>query len=103
MFLVARVRSDFGPRPRREDGDHGSEFDNAFGGKRSRYRRALDHYVEQRFGDRVGRFEGRSPPREAIGAPFKEIIERSLSDAERRGCMLVNSALETTPARDHEI
>ena len=80
----------------------GASLYNAFGGKRSRYRRALDHYVEQSFGDRVGRFEGKFPPREAIGALFKEIIERSLSDAERRGCMLVNSALETAP-RDHEI
>ena len=64
MFLVARVRSDFGPRPRREDGDHGSESHNAFGDKRSLYRRALDRYVEQSFGDRVGRFEGKSPPRD---------------------------------------
>ena len=75
----------------------GASLYNAFGGKRSRYRRALDHYVEQSFGDRVGRFEGKFLRREAIGAPFKEIIERSLSDAERKGCMLVNSALEMAP------
>ncbi len=75
----------------------GASLYNAFGDKRALYRRALDHYVEQSFGDRVGRFERKFPPREAIGAFFKEIIERSLSDVERKGCMLVNSALEMAP------
>lgn len=69
---------------------------NAFGDKRAVYRRALDFYVEHSFVDRVGRFESR-PPREAIGAFFGEIIARSLSDTKRKGCMLVNSALEVAP------
>jgi TetR/AcrR family transcriptional regulator, transcriptional repressor for nem operon len=75
----------------------GASLYNAFGDKRTLYRRALDHYVEQSFGDRVGRFEGNFAPREAIGAFFNEIIERSLDDTERKGCMLVNSALEMAP------
>src|ERR1700678_1288400 len=75
----------------------GASMYNAFGDKRSLYRRALDHYVEQSFGDRVGRFEGIFAPREAIGTFFNEIIERSLSDKQRKGCMLVNSALELAP------
>jgi AcrR family transcriptional regulator len=66
----------------------GASLYNAFSDKRSLYRRALDHYVEQSFGDRVGRFEGLAP-RQAIGAFFDEIIERSLSDEQRKGCMLV--------------
>ncbi|MDE1992737.1 MAG: TetR/AcrR family transcriptional regulator [Rhizobiaceae bacterium] len=70
---------------------------NAFGDKHSLYRRALDYYVEQSFGDRVGRFEGNLPPRDAIGAFFREIVERSLADEKRKGCMLVNSALEVAP------
>jgi TetR/AcrR family transcriptional repressor of nem operon len=70
---------------------------NAFGDKRSLYRRALDYYLEQSFGDRVGRFEGRLPPRQALAAFFEEIIDRSLNDAQRKGCMLVNSALEVAP------
>ncbi|SCB43740.1 transcriptional regulator, TetR family [Rhizobium lusitanum] len=69
---------------------------NAFGDKRAVYRRALDFYVEQSFGDRVGRFEKRLP-RDAIQAFFHEIIDRSLSDTKRKGCMLVNSALEVAP------
>lgn len=70
---------------------------NAFGDKRSLYRRALDFYVERSFGDRVGRFEGTLAPREAISAFFGEIIKRSLDDEKRKGCMLVNSALEVAP------
>ena len=75
----------------------GASMYNAFGDKRSLYRRALDHYVEQSFGDRVARFERNLGPREAIGSFFDEIIERSLSDKQRKGCMLVNSALEMAP------
>jgi TetR/AcrR family transcriptional repressor of nem operon len=70
---------------------------NAFGDKRSLYRKALDCYVEQSFGNRVARFEGHLPPRQAIGAFFEEIVERSLSDKQRKGCMLVNSSLEVAP------
>jgi TetR/AcrR family transcriptional repressor of nem operon len=69
---------------------------NAFGDKRAVYRKALDYYVERSFVDRVGRFETR-PPREAIEAFFTEIIDRSLADTHRKGCMLVNSALEVAP------
>ncbi|WP_459464089.1 TetR/AcrR family transcriptional regulator [Rhizobium sp. No.120] len=69
---------------------------NAFGDKRTVYRRALDFYVERSFGDRVGRFESK-PPLLAIKAFFDEIIDRSLGDVKRKGCMLVNSALEVAP------
>ena len=75
----------------------GASLYNAFGDKRSLYRRALAYYVNESFGDRVGRFEGNMPPRQAIAAFFEEIIERSLDDPERKGCMLVNSALEMAP------
>lgn len=75
----------------------GASLYNAFGDKRALYRRALQHYVEQSFADRVARFEAHLKPREAIGAFISEIIERSLADADRKGCMLINSALELAP------
>jgi hypothetical protein len=34
------------------------------------------------------------PPKDAIRQFIEEIIQRSLSDPERRGCLLINSALE---------
>lgn len=42
------------------------------------------------------------PPKDAIKAFITEIVEHSLSDKDRRGCLLVNSALEIGP-HDPEI
>ncbi|HBP28622.1 TetR/AcrR family transcriptional regulator [Advenella sp. FME57] len=75
----------------------GASLYNAFGGKRALYRRALNHYIETSFADRVRRLEGKLPPPQAISAFFSEIIQRSLADRQRKGCMLVNSALELAP------
>ena len=75
----------------------GASLYNAFGDKRSLYRRALDQYLDETFRERIGRFEENLPPREALDAFFKEIVERSCNDKLRRGCMLVNSALEVAP------
>jgi TetR/AcrR family transcriptional repressor of nem operon len=75
----------------------GASLYNAFGDKRALFRRALELYVQQSFGDRVGRFDGKAPPREVLASFFSEVVERSLSDVERKGCMLVNSALEVAP------
>jgi TetR/AcrR family transcriptional repressor of nem operon len=69
---------------------------NAFGDKRSLYRRALDYYLEQSVRDRINRLSP-LPPLPALRAFFDEIVERSVSDKQRRGCMLVNSALELAP------
>jgi TetR/AcrR family transcriptional repressor of nem operon len=69
---------------------------NAYGDKRGLFRTALDRYVEGTVSARMRRYEA-LPPREAIGAFFDEIVGRSLSDPEHKGCMLVNSALELAP------
>ncbi len=74
----------------------GASLYNAFGDKRSLYRQALEHYLVQTVRDRVARLE-RLPPYRAIRAFFDEIIERSITDKRRRGCLLVNSALEVAP------
>ena len=69
---------------------------NAFGDKRAIYERALDRYVEGSVASRIRRCEALAP-REAIGAFFEEIVKRSLGDRERKGCMLVNAALDVAP------
>jgi TetR/AcrR family transcriptional repressor of nem operon len=74
----------------------GASLYNAFGDKRSLYRRALDYYLEQSVHHRVDRCK-QLPPYPAIRAFMDDIIERSVSDPEHRGCMLVNSALEMAP------
>lgn len=70
---------------------------NAFGDKRSLYERALERYVEHGFHERVRRFEHHLPPRDAIAAFFDEIIRLSVNDPHRKGCLIVNSAMELAP------
>ena len=69
---------------------------NAFGDKRALYEKALNHYVEGSIADRIRRLE-KLAPREAISAFFAEILRRSFADRERKGCMLVNAALDVAP------
>lgn len=45
----------------------------------------------------MGRLEGHLSPREALVAFFDEVVERSLSDPQQKGCMLVDPALELAP------
>jgi TetR/AcrR family transcriptional regulator, transcriptional repressor for nem operon len=69
---------------------------NAFGDKRSLYRRVLQHYVERSLEERLRRYAPLAP-RIALETFFSEIVERSVSDTQRKGCLLVNSALELSP------
>jgi TetR/AcrR family transcriptional regulator, transcriptional repressor for nem operon len=74
----------------------GASLYNAFGDKRLLYRQAFVYYLAQTVRDRVARLE-KLPPVSAIRGFFEEIIERSVDDELRRGCMLVNAALELAP------
>jgi len=75
----------------------GASLYNAFGDKRSLFRRSVDHYVEHSFAERSKRFEAYPSPLLSIIAFFQEIIDLSLRDTRRKGCLLVNSALEVAP------
>lgn len=70
---------------------------NAFGDKQALFQKALEHYLDATLRERIQRLEQTLAPGEAIAAFFSEVIERSLSDTQQRGCFLVNSALEATP------
>jgi TetR/AcrR family transcriptional repressor of nem operon len=67
---------------------------NAFGDKRGLFLAALDQYLDQSARERMARLETCFPPHDAISGFFAEIIAISLTDTRRRGCMLVNTALE---------
>lgn len=67
---------------------------NAFGDKRSLYRRALVHYLECSVRDRIRRLEALPNAGMAITGFFAEVLSRTLNDPSHRGCLLVNSALE---------
>lgn len=75
----------------------GSSLFNAFGNKQSLFAAVLEHYVETSTRKRIRRIERRHCAIAAIEAFFDEIINSSASDARRRGCLLVNSAIEIAP------
>jgi TetR/AcrR family transcriptional regulator, transcriptional repressor for nem operon len=72
---------------------------NAFGDKQALFARALDQYLNVSTRDRLRRLETSLLPKEAIVRFFSEIVDHSVSDCERKGCFLVNSALEIAPHR----
>ena len=78
-------------------GINGPSLYNAFGDKRRLFAEALERYAQQSMRARISRIESKYTGSEAIEAFLKEVIERSLSDPDRRGCLIVNSALEVAP------
>jgi len=80
----------------------GASLYNAYGDKRALFARSLERYAERSMRDRIARMEANHQPRQAICAFIAEIIDRSLKDPDRKGCLLVNSALDVAP-HDAEI
>jgi TetR/AcrR family transcriptional regulator, transcriptional repressor for nem operon len=74
----------------------GTSLYNAFDDKRSLFRRALEHYLAESR-QRRDALEATLPPKEAIRQFLLGAVERSLEDGQRRGCFLINSALEIAP------
>jgi TetR/AcrR family transcriptional regulator, transcriptional repressor for nem operon len=70
---------------------------NAFGDKQELFSRALERYLDRTTRDRLRRLEQSLAPKTALHRFFTEIIEHSLDDRQRKGCFLVNSALEVAP------
>ena len=70
---------------------------NAFGDKQNLFARALERYLDHTTRDRLRRLEETLAPKQAIHRFFAEIIEHSIRDRHRKGCFLVNSALEVAP------
>jgi TetR/AcrR family transcriptional repressor of nem operon len=70
---------------------------NAYGDKHALFVQALEHYLDHSMRERIERLETSRPPKLAIREFVGEIIDHSVSDRERRGCFLVNSALEVAP------
>ncbi len=80
----------------------GPSLYNSFGDKRTLFVKALERYVERSVRARIRRLESSLPPKRAIRTLIKEVVERSLTDRSRGGCLLINSALEVSP-HDSEI
>src|SRR5271155_1869244 len=75
---------------------------NAYGDKHALFARALERYLDQSARALIKQLEDSLPPKQAVCRFIEEIIKRSVNDRERRGCFLINSALEVAP-HDREL
>ena len=74
----------------------GASLYNAFGDKHELFRQVVRRYAERSTRERISRLESSLPPKEAVRAFLGEIVEGS-TGGDRRGCLLVNTALEAAP------
>jgi TetR/AcrR family transcriptional repressor of nem operon len=70
---------------------------NAYGDKHALFVQALGHYLDRSMRERIERLENTFSAKAAVCEFIGEIIDHSVNDRERRGCFLVNSALEVAP------
>lgn len=80
-----------------EMGINGPSLYNAFGDKHGLFAQALERYAERSMRVTIRQLESEHPPAEAIRAFLLRLVERSVTDPDRRGCLIVNSALEVSP------
>jgi len=75
----------------------------AFRSKRALFLLALDSYFAEQQTFVTGILQSsNNPPLQRIRLFFDELLQQSTTDKERKGCLLVNTLLET-PAKDAEI
>ncbi len=70
---------------------------NAFGDKRALFAQVLERYAERFLHERVRRLTAANAPKAAIHGFFEELIVGSLADPDKRGCLIINSALQVAP------
>jgi TetR/AcrR family transcriptional repressor of nem operon len=75
----------------------GASLYNAYGDKRALFMAALQRYADRSMRERISRLEKDGRPKQAIRAFLAEIIDRSLADPDRKGCLLINSAIDVAP------
>lgn len=73
----------------------GASLYNAFGDKRTLFALALQRYLDRSSRRRMAQLDAASDPLAALHAFFADLISACLAD--RRGCMLVNAAMEVAP------
>jgi TetR/AcrR family transcriptional repressor of nem operon len=73
----------------------GASLYNAFGDKRSLFRHCLENYLDTYARRRIALLDACDDPIRGVTVFFDSLMEASLTD--RRGCLLVNSAMEVSP------
>ncbi len=85
-----------------EMGINGPSLYNAFGDKHAVFAKALERYAERSMRSTIRDLEKALSPRNAIREFLSLLVEKSVTDPNRRGCLIVNSALEVS-AHDVEL
>lgn len=75
---------------------------NAFGSKKDLFTRVLLKYDRDNQQKTIAHLESLDDPIVAVTTLFDALIEESVTDGERKGCFLVNTALEL-PSHDDDI
>ncbi len=75
---------------------------NAFGGKKELFVKALLKYDKDNRRALLAELEAMDDPLRAIAALFDALVAETISDAEKKGCFLVNTASELT-THDEEV
>jgi TetR/AcrR family transcriptional repressor of nem operon len=78
-------------------GISGTSLYNTFEDKHALFVRALERYMDGAARERIARLEKSLPPKAAIRKFIGDVVDRSVDDPNRRGCFLINSALEVAP------
>ena len=74
-----------------------SSLYETFGDKRSLFEAAITHYEKTRMQGMVDCLQEMGASKSAIAKVFESLIDQSISDEDRRGCFLTNTAIELSP------
>jgi TetR/AcrR family transcriptional repressor of nem operon len=69
----------------------GPSLYNAFGDKHALFLQAVEHFHDQNARSMIKRIERSFSPKQAVRRFIDEVIEYSVNDRKRRGCLVVNS------------
>jgi TetR/AcrR family transcriptional repressor of nem operon len=86
----------------KEMGINKGSFYNAFGSKKSLFTQSLLKYDREQRRQVLEQLSSLQDPILAINTLFDALVEQSLADVERKGCFLVNTALDL-PNHDEDI
>ncbi|MEZ5853765.1 MAG: TetR/AcrR family transcriptional regulator [Hyphomicrobiaceae bacterium] len=75
---------------------------NAFGDKRQLFILALERYANTSMRARLALMREAPAPKQVLKSFLLNLVERSCADPDRRGCLIINTALEVAP-HDPEI
>lgn len=69
----------------------------AFGSKEGLYEAALIRYAEQSSSDMIARLESAAPVHEVLRDVLVSLVDATVTDPERRGCLITNTVTERLP------